>query len=128
MSSRYKIARPPRGEPKPVCPWCGSNGYAQHYRLVKGRPRIRSFRVAKRKVEINHSVKSLGRYGIAANGRPYMRGAASRTTAHCAHPFHEQFAYRPVETPAPRPPRAHNPDLADLKKAVKRALQGKDRR
>lgn len=60
-----------------------------------------------------------------------MRGAASRTTAVCAHPFHEQFTYVQPEDVIPErviPPRVHNPDLAEMKRSMKRQLQGKDRR
>ncbi len=125
---RYRIPKPlDRYAPKPSCPWCGSTRWPGHYRLVNGRPRARSFRVAKNKVNVEHSVKGLRRYGIAANGRPYMRGAASRTWAVCSHPFHDQFNADP-EPPRVIPPRVHNPDLAEWKQSIKRALQGKDRR
>ena len=110
-----------------ACPWCGSPHWPQRYRLVHGRPRSWVLRVNKRRVKINHSAKSLGTYGLAANGRPYMRRPASRTTAHCAHPFHDQVTADP-EPPRVIPPRVHNPDLAEWKQSIKRALQGKDRR
>jgi hypothetical protein len=98
-----------------ACPTCGST------RLPGWRYVANLSRTDRRRL-VRHGHWRLGRrdHNWTHRGVPVRR-----TYLRCVDPFHDQ----PLAPPAPPRGRlGHHPDIAKLKRATSRALQGKDRR
>lgn len=139
---------------EPCCPWCGQhrdrryigghiqggrarrkyalneyrrirlpNGKVSKYKSLVRTGLVHSVRLAEKRIKIEHASGTCIRVR-RGKSKPIRSLGAGRTYVFCAHPFHTAVIPAPKVIPA----RVHNPDLAEMKRSLKRQLQGKDRR